>query len=159
MSLADYQMDRLFIPSKASFVARHSDFLILCLVASVGLVGSLYVFASRSIDLPVGATVQNMATAPVPDTRMAPALADQDDFDKLVVMSGDRHPGSTLTFTLQADAKASRYYLDMGNKERIVFTQPTIIYTYPEAGKYTIELKVLKNRLLQTVAKKSVRIK
>ena len=159
MSFTDYSMDRIFIPSKTSLISRYADYLILCLVATVGLIGSLYVFANRSMDLSF--TNQIEASSLLPD--MLPsqqtAVISRDKFDSLVRIEGELAAGNELQITLIPDLDDARYYLDMGNKERIIITQQTFVYSYPKKGEYTIELKVLENRLLSTIASKTVKVK
>lgn len=159
MSFADYHMDRLFIPTKSTIISRYADYLILCLVATVGLIGSLYVFANRSMDINFasGVEINNMMPDIMPASSMA--VITKDKFDSLVKIEGDRSPGNQLSFTLIPDLDDARYYLDMGNKERVIITQQKFTYTFAESGEYTIELKVLKNRLLSTIASKKIKIK
>ena len=87
------------------------------------------------------------------------AVISRDKFDSLVRIEGELAAGNELQITLIPDLDDARYYLDMGNKERIIITQQTFVYSYPKKGEYTIELKVLENRLLSTIASKTVKVK
>jgi hypothetical protein len=159
MSFTDYSMDRIFIPSKTSLISRYADYLILCLVATVGLIGSLYVFANRSLDFSFSNQVEANSLLPDMLPSHQTAVISRDKFDSLVRIEGDLAAGNELQITLIPDMEDARYYLDMGNKERIIITQQKFTYTYPKKGEFTIELKVLKNRLLSTIASKTIKVK
>lgn len=158
MDTTEIRLDRLHLSSKTTFITRYADYLILCLVATVGLAGSLYVFANRSMDLGMTTVAKTSMLAPEFATAHMPVTS-QDKFDSLVRIEGAYIAGQELKLTLIPDREDARYYIDMGNKQRAIFTSQHTYYTYPEAGEYTIELKVLKERLLTTIASKQIVIK
>ena len=158
MSTTNVKLSRLHFAAKPSFVSRYADYLILCLVASVGLIGSLYIFANRSLDVSMG---EAFVASPVPQlsqSSVAPVLV-SDRFDSLVKINGDYQVGSLLEITLIPDATEERYYLDMGNQQRAIFNGQKTYFKYIQGGTFTLELKVLQDKLLTTVAAKEITIK
>jgi hypothetical protein len=99
--------------------------------------------------------------SPVPQlsqSSVAPVLV-SDRFDSLVKINGDYQVGSLLEITLIPDATEERYYLDMGNQQRAIFNGQKTYFKYIQGGTFTLELKVLQDKLLTTVAAKEITIK
>lgn len=158
MSTTNVKLSRLHFAAKPSFVSRYADYLILCAVASVGLIGSLYIFANRSLDVSIGEATIVSALPHTSHAALAP-IQSTDRFDSLVQIDGDYIVGSLLEIKLIPDATEERYYLDMGNQQRAIFNTQKTIYKYDQPGTYTLELKVLRDKLLNTVATTEVTIK
>lgn len=158
MSTTNVKLSRLHFATKPSFVSRYADYLILCAVASVGLIGSLYIFANRSLDVTIGEATVITALPQSTSAALVPTYS-TDRFDSLVKIDGDYVVGAVLDIRLIPDASEVRYYLDMGNQHRAIFNTQQTIYKYDQPGTYTLELKVLRDKLLTTVATTEITIK
>jgi hypothetical protein len=158
MSTTNVKLTRLHFAAKPSFVSRYADYLILCAVASVGLIGSLYIFANRSLDVSIGEATIVSALPHASPAVLVPIKA-TDRFDSLVQIDGDYVVGALLDIKLIPDAAEERYYLDMGNQQRAIFNTQQTFYKYGQPGTYTLELKVLRDKLLTTVAATEITIK
>lgn len=159
MSTSHLRLDRLHMPVKPSFVTRYADYLILCVVAGVGLLGSLYIFANKSMNQQTTTQLASNSILYSQQQSSTVPVYSEGKFDSLVKIEGDLKANSILQITLVPDASDERYYLDMGNQQRAIFTSQQTYYSYPAAGTYTMELKVLRNRLLTSVASKEITIK
>jgi hypothetical protein len=49
--------------------------------------------------------------------------------------------------------------MEMGDGVRLIVTQQKLMYTYETPGKYVLELKEIKNGLLNLVGTKKIKIK
>ena len=153
----DYSMDRLFFPVKATFITRYADYFILILVASVGLIGSLFVFTNRSMEM----TSITFSQGNMPSNGQAAIAAHRtkDDFEHWIKIDGSLEAGSTVQFTFLQELKGDRYYLETGNGERIIITMSEFEYVFMDEGTFNLELKVLRDRLLHTLGTKRLNIK
>ncbi len=137
-------------------ISKHFEQILLIIVACLGLLGSVYIFADNTL-LPGGpseSNIQLFTTTPDMDADL-----ELGDLDKYFEISGEKKVGEKLTFTFLGDLKASRYVLEMGDEMRFILTSQEFDYTYQKAGKYRLELKEIKRGLITTLASKKIKIK
>lgn len=81
------------------------------------------------------------------------------DFDEYVDIATRQTAGQRFSFLFKKDVTASRYVMEMGDGVRLIVTQPNLTYQYDLPGKYTIELKEIKNGLLNLIGTKTIKVK
>ncbi len=129
------------------------EYLLLCLVAVIGLTGSIYMFASNA---------QKNANNNFNQFATAPLIEQEDDaesFSDYIKVSGKKRVDNEISFETKMDIKAKRYVMEMGDGMRMIITAPSFTYKYAKKGKYTLELKTIERGLITTVATKTLKIK
>lgn len=143
-------------PNRKMFVPHQIEYLLLGIVASLGLIGSIYIFAANT-----GGNSNNnfnqfaTATAVVAD-ESSDELSSFSDFIKV---SGKKKVGNEIQFASKMDIKSKRYVMEMGDGMRMIITQPNFSYQYKEKGKYLLELKTIERGLITTVATHKLKVK
>ena len=139
-----------------SFV-KNLEYILLFAVASVGLVGSVYIFVDNSMNAP---QMPNGNLSFVPAATLDQSSSGKlEDFKNFIEIKGKERVDAELTFIVKVDLSSKRYVLEMGDDMRMIITQPEFTYKYAKAGKYTLELKEISAGLITTVAKKELKIK
>lgn len=146
------------ILSSHNAIYTYLEYVLLLLVAGLGILGTVYVFSSTS---------NNSNPNPLYGTAMVAGASHnwsvsddtKEKFKDYIEMDGDRRVDSKIRFTLKQDNKASRYVLEMGNGERVILTQQWFDYTYREVGEYLLEIKEIRKNLIYTLASKKIKIK
>ena len=86
-------------------VSKHFEQVLLIIVACLGLLGSVYIFADNTLmpSSPSESNFQLFSAAPI-------AAMDEEigDFENFIEIAGDMKSGDNLTFTYKGDPKASR---------------------------------------------------
>jgi hypothetical protein len=130
------------------------EYIILCLVAGIGLMGSIYLFAANS---------QNDSNNNFNQFATATILSSDDEvrnsFSDYVKITGKKRVDIDLSFKTKMDIKAKRYVMEMGDGMRMIITQPSFEYKYAKKGKYELELKTIERGLITTLATKTIKIK
>jgi len=151
--------ENIIISSPSPASSNKVEKLLLCLIAALGIVGSLYVFSTSSNNNPNN-NYQNLAiaAASVSDVENIDERG-KEKFKKFFKIEGDKKAGELLNFHFKKDRKTSRYVLDMGNGERVIITSNDFPYKYEEPGKYLLELKTIQRGLITTISTKEIKIK
>ncbi|MFZ1752074.1 MAG: hypothetical protein WAU01_17895 [Saprospiraceae bacterium] len=145
------------------FFSTHFEPLILSMLVLTGIIGSIILFGQEVI------TSNSVANAelnqlPTPPT-IASLFAVNDEeyttknFDDYIKMQGSVKAGENFFFTFLADEAASRYVMEMGDGVRLIVTQKNLLYQYEKPGKYVIELKEIKDGLMNIVGTKKIKVK
>jgi hypothetical protein len=137
-------------------VSKHFEQILLIIVACLGLLGSVYIFADNTLmpSNPSESNFQLFSAAPI-----AAMETEVGDFEEYIDIDGDKRVGEELTFTFKGDPKASRYVLEMGDEMRYIITSNEFTYTYKKEGDYTLELKEIHRGLITVLATKKLKIK
>ena len=137
-------------------ISKHFEQILLTIVACLGLLGSVYIFADNTLlaTNPPESNFQLFCATPA-DTNESTSS----DFDKYVKIEGDYKVDSELRFQFLGDPKASRYVMEMGDEMRHIITTNNFTHAYSKSGKYTIELKEIKRGLITVLASKEIKIK
>ncbi len=141
---------------KKLFIPLNIEYLILGLVATIGLVGSIYIFAANT-----GGNSNNNFNQFATATAIA-ADTDSDEsssFSDYMKISGKKRVGNEIHFTSKMDIKEKRYVMEMGDGMRMIITQPEFSYQYKEKGKYLLELKTIERGLITTVATYNLKVR
>jgi hypothetical protein len=148
--------------SASHFFTTHIEPVLLSLLVLTGIIGSIYLFGQKFI----GNENSNMPTGnQLPHASAFSTLfvgedeSPADAFDQYIKMDGKQVAGQTFAFTFLKDEKASRYVMEMGDGVRLIVTQKELIYKYEQPGKYVIELKEIKDGLLNIVGTKKIKVK
>jgi hypothetical protein len=126
-----------------------------------GIIGSVYLFGQKIIlgdtsSTPGGSPSTSSIASIFTDTD---ETASSDLFDDFVKIADNRKAGQPLEIEFLKDPKSSRYVMEMGDGVRLIVTQQKLIYTYETPGKYVLELKEIKNGLLNVLGTKKIKIK
>lgn len=148
-----------FIPQTGGFSSKLIEKLLLILIAILGVIGSLYVFAnsSNNNNTPNYHNL-SMVAASVSDFN-ANTLDVKVKFKDFIKIEGNKRAGQPLNFIFKKDRHAMRYVMDMGNGERVIITADEFPYQFKKAGTYTLELKTITRGLISTIATKELKIK
>ncbi len=126
----------------------------------MGCIGTFYLFGQKIFQ------TEQSAQQPTGSSFLSTVFfadAEEDlvdgDFDKYVEISSKQVAGQRFNFSFLQDYTASRYVMEMGDGVRLIVTQPNLSYQYNTPGKYTIELKEIKNGLLNLVGTKTIKVK
>lgn len=142
------------------FFTTHFEPFILSLFLLMGCIGTFYLFGQK-IFQPEQISQQPNGSSFLSTVFFADAEDDlvDGDFDKYVEIGSKQSVGQRFSFTFTQDYSASRYVMEMGDGVRLIVTQPNLSYQYNTPGKYTIELKEIKNGLLNLVGTKTIKVK
>lgn len=141
------------------FVKHFEPFLLSMLVLT-GAVGSIYIFGQKMVDK----NYPTNQTEPY-HSSVSGIYADESEknasnvFDDFIKIETKQAAGKYFNFDFLKDHKASRYVLEMGDGVRLIVTQNNLVYAYNLPGKYTIELKEIKNGLLHLLGTKKIKVK
>ncbi len=144
----------------SQFFTTHFEPFILSLFLLMGCIGTFYLFGQRVVQSETGMPSGNGASG------LASGLlfsAEEDavdgNFDDYVKIGSKQIVGQRFTFEFTKDVTASRYVMEMGDGVRLIVTQPNLSYQYMTPGKYTIELKEIKDGLLHLIGTKTIKVK
>jgi hypothetical protein len=129
------------------------EYFLLCLVATIGLAGSIYMFASNAQNN-ANNNFNQFAAAPIVDTEK-----NRSSFSDYFRVSGKKRVDSEISFETKMDIKEKRYVLEMGDGMRMIITAPSFTYKYAKKGKYKLELKTIERGLITTIATNTLKIK
>lgn len=142
------------------FFTTHFEPFILSLFLLMGCIGTFYLFGQRVVQsetvMPSGNGASGLAAGFFIDAEED--LVDG-DFDDYVDIASKQQAGQRFTFEFKKDVTASRYVMEMGDGVRLIVTQPNLSYQYMSPGKYTIELKEIKDGLLNLIGTKTIKVK
>ena len=132
--------------------SNYYEHILLIVVASIGLAGSLFVF-SECPDAEVSSVHTGVLNQSVntPEVSIAP-------FDQLVHIEGDFKEQQKLNIHWTARKPDARYVLDMGNGERVMLRGDQFDYIYNQGGTYTLSLKEIENDLITTISTSQIEI-
>lgn len=130
------------------------EHILLIVVASIGLAGSLFVFSECP-----DAKVSSVHTGSINQSAILSTDADEKSLDQWVNISGDAKAQQKLKFNWIARNPNARYVLDMGNGERVMLRGEAFNYTYTNGGNYILELKEINNDLISTIGTYELDIK
>jgi len=138
---------------------RFIEKILLFLIATVGVIGSFYVFNMNNGG-GSNPNFQNISLLAASTTVYDSIMADDEEkFKDYFKISGKKKVGEVLMFKFKQDRNTSRYVIDMGNGERVIVTSDEFPYAYNEAGEYKLELKTINRGLITTVASTTIKIK
>lgn len=146
---------------KNSFTAHVSALVfepfVLCLLAAIGLIGTIFMFKQDPNQTPSS----GYAIASVESNQKVELIQHKDDydFDKMVKISGKERAGEELEFNLIFDRSQRRFVMDMGDGMRVILTKDKFTYVYKEKGTYLLEIKEINLGVINTVATKKLKIK
>jgi hypothetical protein len=149
MDVKIYTTNQTLFQNTHSVVFRYFEYVLLFIVAAIGLLCSAFALADNS-SLPQNNDFKQVVSFD---------LAKKSEFDKYVTISGDKKTGSELSFEISLDLKASRYVMEMGDGRRMILTQPAFTYKYENKGEYVLELKEIQKGLIVVVGDKKLKIK
>ena len=142
---------------KRLFVSYNIESLLLSVVAALGLIGSIYIFAANASGPSNNNFNQFSAATTVTEIESSEDKAAS--FKDFMNISGKKKVGNDIEFKSKMDIKEKRYVMEMGDGMRMIITQPEFSYQYAEKGKYLLELKTIERGLITTVATKTLKIK
>ena len=134
--------------------SNYYEHILLIVVASIGLAGSLFVFSECP-----DAKVSSVHTGSINQSAVLTTDNTQKSIDQWVSISGDAKAQQKLNFNWTARNPNSRYVLDMGNGERVMLRGGAFEYSYSNGGNYTLELKEITNDLISTIGTYDLAIK
>lgn len=141
---------------------RFVERLLLTLVAAVGLVGTIFIINNSAMgnQPPSNPGIISAYTAGISQDVSVDDVKKK-KLSRYLEIEGSKKAGNELTFSFLRDRlpEGHRYMLDMGDGMRIVLTRDNFTYAYQKPGKYTIELKGVKNAVVTEIAKKTIKIK
>lgn len=144
------------------FTTHFEPFLLSMLILT-GIIGSIYLFGQKFVS---GDTTSFQQANNNPTPLAVASLfvsseeeAPSNNFDSYIEMKGKAEAGKMFHFQFLQDEKASRYVMEMGDGVRLIVTQKDLRYEYALPGKYVIELKEIKNGLLQIIGTKKIKVK
>lgn len=126
--------------------SNYYEHILLIVVASIGLAGSLFVFSECP-----DAKVSSVHTGSINQTAVLTTNESEQSLDQWVTISGEAKAQQKLNFNWIARNPNSRYVLDMGNGERVMLRGGAFDYSYTDGGNYTLELKEITNDLISTI--------
>ena len=126
--------------------SNYYEHILLIVVASIGLAGSLFVFSECP-----DAKVSSVHTGSINQTAVLTTNVSEQSLDQWVTISGEAKAQQKLNFNWTARNPNSRYVLDMGNGERVMLRGEAFDYSYSDGGNYTLELKEITNDLISTI--------
>ncbi len=147
----------------SQFFTYQLEPLLLSFMLLAGIIGSFYIFGEKLISDSSLATEQ-MRNNPEKSFFSAALIGDSENvasnsFDEYFSMDKKISVGKDFTMTFLKDEKASRYVMEMGDGMRLIITQKNLYYQYAEPGTYYIELKEIKDGLMNIVATKKIKVK
>ena len=148
--------------STSHFFTTHIEPVLLSLLVLTGIIGSIYLFGQKFIgNESPGMSSGNQLphSAAIATLFVGEDDKPSDDFDQYIKMDSKQVAGQTFSFSFLKDEKASRYVMEMGDGVRLIVTQKELIYKYEQPGKYVIELKEIKDGLLNIIGTKKIKVK
>ncbi len=130
-------------------VHKYFEYFLLLFIALIGLVCSAF------------ALVENCNHSHGSHTRKVIGLVGQSNtgVDQFMKIEGSFQAKEPMLINLSLYLNAHRYVLDMGDGRRVIVTQPSFEYSYPQKGEYTIVLKEIKRGLITPLGEKKIEIK
>lgn len=126
--------------------SNYYEHILLLVVATIGLAGSLFVFSECP-----DAKVSSVHTGSINQSTVLSTDAKDVSLDQWVNITGDAKAQQKLNFNWTARNPNARYVLDMGNGERVMLRGDAFNYTYNNGGNYILELKEINNDLISTI--------
>lgn len=123
------------------------EHILLIVVASIGLAGSLFVFSECP-----DAQVSSVHTGTINKAEIERPAISLVPFSELVEIKGELVEQNKLRITWIARKPNARYTLDMGNGERVMLRGDKFNYTYDSGGDYLLELREIENDLITTIS-------
>jgi hypothetical protein len=151
-------------PMHASqFFTTHFEPFLLSLLVLTGIIGTIYLFGQKIVSSDPS-SISSPSGSPAPLSVAGFFMSNEEeapsnDFNEYIKMEGKVEAGKTFHFKFLQDEKASRYVMEMGDGVRLIVTQKELRYEYAQPGKYIIELKEIKNGLLNIVGTKKIKVK
>lgn len=150
-----------FIYDNVILSKNYLEKFFITLVATLGLLGSVYIIASSSnagnqpefhnLSLMVASSAQEIS---LDDD------GSKGKFKDYVSIEGKKKAGEKLTFTFKGEREqGARYMADMGDGTRIMIRGSKFKHTYADKGKYTVVIKSTKNAIVTSLAEKEIKIK
>ncbi len=165
MSINDYTPVSVSKRSMSISQILSSQFepLLLSFLVLAGIIGSSYILGEKLL-------IESTSLASVqggnPEKSSIAALlvsSDKEnvskDFNEYLTIDKKITAGEEFKMTFLKDERASRYVMEMGDGMRLIITQKNLYYQYKEPGVYYIELKEIKDGLLNIVGTKKVKVK
>jgi hypothetical protein len=134
------------ITLRGTLKSNYYEHILLIVVASIGLAGSLFVFSECP-----DAKVSSVHTGSINQSAVLTTNTSHKSIEQWVNISGEAKAQQKLNFDWTARNPNSRYVLDMGNGERVMLRGGSFEYSYTEGGNYTLELKEITNDLISTI--------
>lgn len=137
--------------------------LLLSFLVLAGIIGSSYILGEKL--LIESSSLASVQGGTPEKSSLAAMFVSSDkenvskDFNEYLTMDKKIIAGEEFKMTFLKDEKASRYVMEMGDGMRLIITQKNLYYQYKEPGVYYIELKEIKDGLLNIVGTKKVRVK
>lgn len=140
-------------------ITSYLEPMLLSFFVAAGIIGSAYLFGHNilfksSANLS-GNNPYQLQSAAIPYT----SDFNKSDFDAYIKFPKVIKVNEKLYFSFLKDFNASRYVLEMGDGVRLIITQSELEYTYNYSGKYTLELKEIKDGLLTIIGTKTITVK
>lgn len=156
------QLNKRPMPASQFFTTHFEPFLLSLLVLT-GIIGSIYLFGQKFITSDPS-TISGLGGNPTPVSVASIFTSNEEEapsnnFNEYISLKEKVEAGKTFNFQFLKDEKASRYVMEMGDGVRLIVTQKELRYEYAMPGKYVIELKEIKNGLLQIVGTKKIKVK
>ena len=126
--------------------SNYYEHILLIVVASIGLAGSLFVFSECP-----DAKISSVHTGSINQSAVLTTDDSKKSIDQWVSISGEAKAQQKINVNWTARNPTSRYVLDMGNGERIMLRGGAFDYSYSNGGNYTLELKEITNDLISTI--------
>ncbi len=133
--------------------SNYYEHILLIVVASIGLAGSLFVFSECP-----DAKVSSVHTGSINQSAVLTTNSAQKSIDQWINITGEAKAQQKLNFSWTARNPNSRYVLDMGNGERVMLRGKLFEYSYTNGGDYTLELKEITNDLISTIGTYDLKI-
>lgn len=134
--------------------SNYYEHILLIVVASIGLAGSLFVFSECP-----DAKVSSVHTGSINQSAVLTTDVADQSIDQWVNISGEAKAQQKLNFNWTARNPDSRYVLDMGNGERVMLRGEAFEYSYSSGGNYTLVLREITNDLISTIGTYDLAIK
>lgn len=126
--------------------SNYYEHILLLVVASIGLAGSLFVFSECP-----DAKVSSVHTGSINQTAVLTTDDENTSLDRWVNITGEAKAQQNLNINWTARNPNARYVLDMGNGERVMLRGKEFSYSYNNGGNYILELKEINNDLISTI--------
>lgn len=153
----------LFSKTQKSIVAAqrivsHFETVLISLLMLIGLIGMFIILGGNPLRESSGT---EQAPNSINLSSILPVSSDfrSNDFDQHISLGKTKKANEQMMITFLKDPKANRFVLEMGNGERLIVTQPELYYTYASPGKYTLELKEIRNGLFVIIGTKTIKVK
>lgn len=149
--------------SASHFLTHHLEPFLLSMMVLAGVIGSSYIFGEKLINDSTTA-INELKNGPEKSALASLFISNEEEksstsFNDYVAIDKKIESGKDFVMTFLKDERASRYVMEMGDGVRLIITQKNLVYQYKEPGTYYIELKEIKDGLLNIVGTKKIKVK